>query len=224
MGKSNLSILFLGKKGDRHCQKALDFCLQNFHQVDAYMAEWGEKRPDIFNVWEGDLIISYLSRWIIPESLISRAQLAAINFHPAPPNYPGIGCINFALYDETSSYGATCHHMKPAVDTGGIITVNRISIQSSDTVDSLLQRTYDTMFTVFNEVLENVLKGTPLPKSNEQWAGKARTRIELNNLSKITPQMSNNEVAKRVRATTFGPWKPVVEIGGYIFELQDPDK
>ena len=48
--------------------------------------------------WQGDYIISYLSRWIVPSYLLNNAKIASFNFHPASPEYPGIGCNNFALY------------------------------------------------------------------------------------------------------------------------------
>ncbi len=65
-------------------------------------------------------IISFVSPWIIPENLLNSAQKAAINFHPGPPDYPGTGCYNFALYEGTKKYGVTAHHMEKKVDTGNI--------------------------------------------------------------------------------------------------------
>ena len=32
--------------------------------------------------------------------LIKRCKIAAINFHPGPPQYRGIGCINYALFEK----------------------------------------------------------------------------------------------------------------------------
>ena len=50
--------------------------------------------------WKSDYILSYRSLFILPKELIENAKYAAINFHPAPPEYTGSGCINFALYEE----------------------------------------------------------------------------------------------------------------------------
>ncbi len=78
--------------------------------------------------WQGDYIISYLSRWVVPAELLERARRAAVNFHPASPDYPGIGCNNFALYENAAEYGVTCHHMAPRVDSGEIIAVRRFPV------------------------------------------------------------------------------------------------
>ena len=45
MSKSELSILFLGKKKDEHCLKALCFCEMNFRDVTSYLGEWGDPLP-----------------------------------------------------------------------------------------------------------------------------------------------------------------------------------
>lgn len=39
-------------------------------------------------------------------------------------------------------------------------------------------------------------------------------------MGQITPAMSKEEIAKRIRATTFDVWKPTVELQGFIFELK----
>src|SRR5690348_17102203 len=111
-------ILFFGKRDDEHCTKALEFCKKHFSEVVSYLGDWNETFPKQAQNWSGDFIISYLSRWVIPEGILSKAT--SINFHPAPPEYPGIGCINFALYEGATSFGVTCHHIAKKVDTGSI--------------------------------------------------------------------------------------------------------
>lgn len=143
MSKQECSVLFLGKENDGHVQKALDFCRLNFTDVTACLGKWGDPLPEDIERWEGEYVISYLSRWVVPEYLLKKAKVAAINFHPASPDYPGIGCNNFALYEEAKEYSATCHHMASRVDTGAIIAVKRFPVFPSDSVSTLLSRTYD---------------------------------------------------------------------------------
>jgi len=173
------SILFLGKEGDSLCQKALDLCKNNFTRVTSYMSSsYNEEMPIKAKYWTGDYIISYLNRWILPESLISNALGGAVNFHPAPPEYPGCGCANFALYHQVGMYGATCHYMKPKVDSGGIIKVNRFVVNRHDNLETLLEKSYFFQFLLFEEILEHVLtnKKLPPPDPNEEWVGHARTQ------------------------------------------------
>ena len=221
---SNISILYLGKLDDPYCTAGLRFCQQNSDKVTACLGEtWGAPLPDEAKNWHGDLIISYLSRWVVPKYLLERAKLAAINFHPASPDYPGIGCNNFALYDEAEEYGATCHHMAPKVDTGGIVKVSRFPVFPKDTVVSILARTYTYQLALFYDVLGGIFKGEPLPESSETWTRKPYSRKEFDELMTITPDMSKEELKRRIRATDFGDWQPSIELHGFIFKHNPKD-
>jgi len=220
MSKRKISVLFLGKKKDEHAEKALRFCQLNFTDVTAHLGKWGDPLPEDIGWWDGEYIVSYLSRWVVPEYLLQKAKVAAINFHPASPDYPGIGCNNFALYEEAKQYGVTCHHMAPRVDTGAIIAVKRFSVSATDDVATLLSRTYDYQLVLFYEIASLIHEGKGLPVSEERWTRKPFSRKEFNELGRITPDMTKEEIAKRIRATTFGVWRPTVELQGFVFELK----
>ncbi len=217
--KKQLSILFLGKENDLYVEKALKFCELNF-KVHSYLSEWGKCLPKDIGWWEGDYIVSYLSRWVLPAYLLKRAKVASINFHPAPTEYPGVGCNNFALYESAKEYGVTCHHMLPLVDTGKIIAVKRFPLLETDTVATLLSRTYDYQLVLFYEIMNIILERKKLPVSKESWSRKPFTRKKLNQLGQISPHMDKDEIVKRIRATTFGTWNPTVNLEGFIFELK----
>lgn len=220
MGKDQRSVLFLGKSGDAHVEKALGFCRLFFSDVTAHLGNWGDPLPDAVKQWEGDYIISYLSRWIVPGSLLQNARIAALNFHPASPDYPGIGCNNFALYEEASEFGVTCHHMAPKVDTGAIIAVRRFPVLPEDTVTTLLSRTYDYQLVLFYEIMAQIVLERDLPVSEETWTRPPFSREQLNELDRIAPDMSKEEIARRIRATSFDGWRPTVELQGFVFELK----
>lgn len=220
MSQRKCSVLFLGKNKDEHAERALKFCQTNFTDVTAHMGKWGDPLPEDCGWWDGEYIISYLSRWVVPEYLLKKAKVAAINFHPASPDYPGIGCNNFALYEEAKEYGVTCHHMASRVDTGTIIAVKRFPVFATDNVATLLSRTYDYQLVLFYEVMSLILEGQELPVSTEPWTRKPFSRKEFDKLGRIAPDMTKEEIAKRVRATAFGVWKPVVDLHGFVFELK----
>jgi methionyl-tRNA formyltransferase len=139
----------------------------------------------------------------VPAAWLARVQVAAINFHPGPPEYPGIGCTNFALYEGATHYGVTCHHMAANVDAGAIIRVARFPIAPTDSVWSLTQRSYAYLAVVFYEIIDLIVAGAPLPRSPERWTRRPFRRSELNALCRLTAQMSEEEVKRRLRATTF---------------------
>jgi len=159
---------------------------------------------------EGDLLISFLSPWVIPVSLLNRFDIA-INFHPGPPEYPGNGCYNFALYEEAKEYGVTCHFISKEVDAGPIIEVIRFPVLPNETVESLRDKSLGYLLVLFFDILCKIIKGENLKPSGERWKRRAFTRKDLDKLCRITPDMPREEVIKRVRATYY-PGMP----GAYI--------
>jgi len=200
MGPGELSVLFLGKADDGHVARAIDFCRRNFPGVGVYLGRWDEPLPDAAAAWTGDLIVSYLARWIVPAPLLARAALA-INFHPGSPEYPGYGCNNFAIYEGATQYGVTCHHMAPRVDTGAIVAVKRFPVLPADDAGTLLVRAYDYQLVLFYEIAGLIARGEALPRAQENWTRKPFTRRQFGELGCVTPDMTGEEIAKRRRAT-----------------------
>ena len=197
------SVLFLGKANDAHTERAMEFCRLNFAEVSAHVGKWGEPLPGRARAWSGDCIISYLGRWIVPGGLLKQTG-TAINFHPGPPEYPGYGCNNFAIYDDAREYGVTCHRMALRVDTGAIIDVRRFPVFSSDNAGTLLARTYDYQLALFYDIVGRIIRGEPLRLSGERWTQEPFTRKQFSELGRVTPDMSEQEVARRKRATDVG--------------------
>ena len=218
--KTPLKILFLGKKEDEYCLEALTFCQRNFEEVEYYLNKRGDRLPENIGRCDCDYIISYLSTWVIPEYILKNAKVASINFHPGSPDYPGVGCSNFALYENSMEYGVTCHHMALKIDTGTIISFKTFPISPSDTVATLTSRTYDHQLVLFYDVMAVILNGEQLPKSEKQWQRRAFTRKELDELARITPSMSKDEIARRIRATSYNKWQPILKIHGFEFEFK----
>ena len=221
MDKSKRRILFIGKNDDTYCESAITYIRERFEEITVCLGEWGDPIPKEVLNWEGDYIISYLSRWVLPEYILERANIAAINFHPASPDYPGIGCNNFALYEGANFYGVTCHHMVKKVATGQIIAVKKFAIQDLDDVLSILERTYKYQLNLFYQVVKTMYLEEEMPISNETWTRLPFSRKELKDLATITQDMSEEEIKKRIRATSYGNWKPTVRIGDFIFEYKE---
>lgn len=209
----------IGKSGDPVFLQAASLARKRF-SCQFLTGRRTEPFPKKALLWRGDYIISYLSPWIIPETLLARASKAAMNFHPGPPEYPGIGCTNFAVYNDESRFGVTCHHMAARVDTGSIIAVRRFPLRPSDSVYALTQRCYKHILRLFDKVTEIMATGRPLPVSREEWARKPFKRVQLTALCRVSPSMSREEIERRIRATTY-PGMPgvYVEIQGLRFEL-----
>ena len=216
----SLRILFLGKKENPFAERAADYLRKHFKDALIFIGDRRDKLPEEVLSWKGDILISFIGSWIIPETLLQNASLAAINFHPGSPEYPGTGCTNFAIYNGEAEYGVTCHYMKASVDSGNIIAVKRFPVTADDTVFGVTQQCYQLIEVMFYEIMDRLLKGDDLPSSAETWKRKPYTRKELNELCYISPDMSEEEMERRIKATTYRwPWA-YTKIGNRTFILQ----
>lgn len=205
------------------CDRAVEYMRLHFPETTFVLARRGDPRPAVFDTWQGDYIVSYLSPYIVPGHLLARAKQASINFHPGPPEYPGSGCTNFALYHEVEEYGVTCHHMLEKVDTGAIVGVRRFPVLPIDTVYAVTQRCYAALLDLFYEVMDRLAVGQPLPEQPDKWTRKPFKRSELDLLCEITLEMPADEVKRRIRAVTF-PNAPgaYVDLHGHRFTYAGP--
>lgn len=213
-------VLFLSKKENAFAQRAADFIQKNFSDPVIFSGDRMEALPEHVLNWKGDLMISFISSWVFPKQLLENASYAAINFHPGSPEYPGIGCTNFAVYNNEKEYGVTCHHMKAAVDSGNIIAVKRFPLKKDDTVYEVTQHCYHLIEEMFYEIMNCILQSRSLPISTENWRRKPYTRKQLNELCEIKADMSEEEIERRIKATTYKhPWA-FTKIGNRIFKLE----
>lgn len=193
-------------------------------RVESFLGTVGDPLPEPVATGRPLFLLSFLSPWIVPADVLDRAG-TSINFHPASVDYPGIGCYNFALYDEAPEFGAVCHHMLAKVDSGTVIEERRFPLFAHDTVETLKLRTMVTMLAMFHDICSVVAAGRPLPVAERQWSRKAYTRREMNALKRIEPNMAADEVARRIRAGTYPGYPgPSVTIAGHTFHYPVPDR
>lgn len=220
------SVLFFGRHGCRHSQGLLDR-MQGFGwEVSVcWSREPSVPVPHEETWWRGDYIICFRSLYILPDALLARAGIA-INFHPGPPNYRGIGCLNAALYDGVPEYGITCHHMAPEIDSGPIIEARTFPIFDTDDVASLLKRTHEHLHRQACDVVDGIrAEGAGyiagLESANDrEWSGPLLSRKDLDRRQKVDPSASPEEIAalKRAYHTEAHPLR--FDLHGYTFVLK----
>lgn len=215
------SIVVLAK--ERYgLNEALRFLKSNFKYVQLFKGARGDDFPKELYDKRCDICVSYISPWIIPERFLSAVREFSINFHPAPPEYRGIGCTNFAIYNNESRYGVTAHLMDSKVDSGRIIDVRRFPILPDDSLVSLTQKCYRHILEQFYAVFSHYLKHGNLPVVDERWSKHLYTRKELDELCKIQEGMVSDEIKRRVKATNFPDMpKAYVDMAGYRFEYKE---
>ena len=225
---STARILFFGRaKCD--ASETLLKALKNYKFDVTYVESKGrgEKLPKDILRWKGEYIICFRSLFILPGALIDNAKIAAINFHPGPPEYPGSGCVNFALYDDAKEYGVTAHIINEKVDNGDILKVRRFPINSTDNLPKVLVRTHDILLKLCSDFIhklssvgEGVIEEMKSASKHEKWIGKAKLMKELELLSTVSLDVSKTELERIIRATYIKGYPPKIKMHGYAFYLK----
>lgn len=177
--------------------------------------------------WTGEYIFSFRSHFIFSEEFIKKAKIAAINFHPGPPKYRGIGCVNFALLNNEKNYGLTCHLISKKIDKGKILNVKQFKIYSKDSVQSVLEKTYKYQLIQFKFLLkklnQNILniKKMIINSKNERWSSKLYKKKDLNELYKINNGLffKKINIERYLKATLTAEYTPYIEIKKKRFHL-----
>jgi methionyl-tRNA formyltransferase len=185
-------VLFIAERSN-WSDLANQFIQEHFLDVDTLFWSRGEAYPSKIDLWEGDRIFSFKSDLILSEKILNKAQKCALNFHPAPPKYRGIGGYNYAIYNSDTMFGVTCHHMVNKVDFGEIIQVIHFPILNSERSSSLRVRTGAFCLTLLYEIIiQYVLRGTDLPQSNENWGNDLYTYSKLEKFTQLVMQQQAN--------------------------------
>lgn len=135
-------------------------------------------KPDLTD-WHGDWIISFKSDLILPASVIERADKGAINFHPCPPKYRGLGGYWWARHNDDASFGVTCHHMNERIDHGDIIKVDNFAIWQGETEKDLKHKAALYSLNLLNGVLSDIVAEKPLEPCGTQWEPHLYTQKQL---------------------------------------------
>ncbi|QNU60677.1 formyltransferase family protein [Vreelandella titanicae] len=159
--------------------KAENYLRCIFLNVDSIQYNYDKDKPPSSINWFGDWIFSFKSDLILPIKTLNSAKEAAINFHPAPPKYRGIGGYNYALQNKDLTYGSTCHYMDEKIDHGEIIDVSFFSISSKESIDSLKDKTAAYCLTQFMSLVTTISNEDDFPHSNYTWSKKLHTRKML---------------------------------------------
>ena len=118
----------------------------------------------------------------IPKKILDKINIASLNFHPGPPKYPGIGCFNYAIYNQDKSYGVTCHFMNEKIDNGKIIKVKNFNLSKSETIRTISTKSYRNMYFLFKDIFNKIKKRKKLNKINNlRWSKKIILEKNLNN-------------------------------------------
>jgi len=124
------------------------------------------------------VLLNFLSAPYVPQQELDKFWLA-VNFHPAPPAYPGVGAASLALYDMCKTYGVTAHRMTDKYDAGQILRVRSFSIDNSWGYKALWDRALRESLAMFIDMCQAIAEEQPLQTYYGGWSGPAMTRKQF---------------------------------------------
>ena len=222
------TVAFFGIEGDPYTEAARTHLQSHFAEVHAFLGTNAipPTSPDP-GLLGTDWLFSFKTKTIFRASTIESVRLGCLNFHTAAPVYPGSGGVNWVLYNGDPTSAITVHELTTTVDAGPILQVDEFERAGADTVADLLRLTYERHLATFQEVTSSIasdgvawLESARAHAPDIGWADKTYGIRDLEVLKRITPELSAEEVARRVKATSYGRYGPYVELHGYRFELK----
>lgn len=219
------TIMFFGRSDCRNTTQGLKLMLAS--GFDVYLiinSGKNDKFPSEVMELECDYIICFRSWFILSQEVLDIPKSFAINLHPGPPNYPGSGCVNFAIYNDENNFGVTTHIMEKQVDSGSIIDYELFPITKKCNLHRVLISTHQKLFNQLNNLIVNLAAygdewvNTKINDNKEvHWTGKRRKVKELIKERQITFDMDETEINKRIRAFHHPDYPIYVEIKGKRF-------
>jgi len=151
-------------------------------------------------------LVSFGSEVIVPAAVLAGLNGPAYNFHPGPPEYPGLFPSVHALYDGRADFAVTLHEMAPQVDSGAIVAVERFPIAAKADRLALDTATFRVMIEMFGQWATRLADTSrPLARRTDAWTGPRRTRADFDALCELGENPTEEEFARRLRAVGEGP-------------------
>lgn len=224
--KSKEKVLLICRYQDKFSLKIYKDLKNNFKFVKIfYSKKYNEKIKKKIHKWKGDYIFSFRSLLILPDSVIKNAKVAAINFHPGPPKYRGVGCLNYAIFNDEKYYGVTAHLMNKHIDYGEIVKSNKFKIPSGN-LEKILNLTHKKLYILAREIILKIKSdknfiNSSIKNNKEKWSKKIKTKNQLDKFYIVNKNISKKKLNKKLRATITKKFKPYLKIHNRKFYYLD---
>lgn len=216
---SKPSAIYLGMKGTEHSLSTERIIAEAFEVLFAEHFSFGDivDQDKLANL-QADFLFSF-GPIILGEQLLKSVKIAAINFHTAPPKWPGRGSCSMALLDGDTEFGATAHLMEAVVDSGAILRVLRFPIEDNDDAESLRERTLRIIPNLASELINDLEQNSWRPSpSGESWLRKAIRQKDVIKMMRIDETDSEETLQRKIKAFAHSQKPgPFIERAGHRF-------
>ena len=228
MKQKKYNVVFLGKNDDYYSKKIVSYLKKQNIQLEVILPTVNKDKTLLeLHKKKIDFIFSFRNKFILSRKIIDNTKYFCINFHPGPPEFRGLGCVNNAIFTKSSFYGLTAHLIDEHIDHGPIIDVERFSILPSDGVEKILDKTYKKQIAQFKFVIKNILKNPDIINKfifkfkKEKWSKKLSNKKQLNQLYLLDKDISKKKFSLSLNATITKNFKPYILIHKKKFILED---
>jgi len=157
---------------------------------------------------KADIGLSVLFSYVLDTSFLNIFPRGCINLHPAwlPFNrgsYPNV----WSIVDKTPA-GVTLHYMDEGIDTGDVIAQRQVSVDVTDTGESLYGKLEAEALELFKSTWPAVRAGTSLRTPQGADAGTRHRLADVEKIDEIDLQKSYRaeDLLNVIRARTFPPY------------------
>jgi len=162
---------------------------------------------------ECDIIYSVQHHEILKERHIRRAQQISVNLHLAPlPEYRGCNQFSFAIWDQAKVFGVSIHEIDAQIDHGDVLFEQRFPIPEECWVSDLYDRSVAEACSLFEASLPDIISGNYKKVSqNELMQSRPSSihyRSEIAALKQVDLNEGEEQIARRIRATTMPGFEP----------------
>jgi peptidoglycan/xylan/chitin deacetylase (PgdA/CDA1 family)/folate-dependent phosphoribosylglycinamide formyltransferase PurN len=113
---------------------------------------------------------------ILKASTFGVPRMGCINLHKGKvPEYRGMPPGFWELYNGSSSASVTVHFVDKGLDTGDIVATSSVSIQKTETPESLLEKLHSEGSRALALAVALIRDGKATPQPQRKWEGKARS-------------------------------------------------
>jgi methionyl-tRNA formyltransferase len=149
----------VGRKGEIKMSPVKELALK--HNIKVYQPiKIRKEYEDIINE-QPDIIVTCAYGQIIPKEILDAPRLGCINVHASLlPRHRGGAPIHRAILEGDKETGVTIMYMDVGMDTGDIITSQKIDILDTDTCESLFDKLAILGSNLLKDTLPSIIDGT----------------------------------------------------------------
>jgi len=173
----------------------------------------------------GARLIGFTTPVVVPRDLLAALGYGAYNFHPGPPELPGLCPAQYAIYRGAISFGATAHRMVERVDAGPIVEVGRFEIPAGASLAQIEAAAYRECARLFWLLSHDLAtREAPLLERPIAWGAEKSTFRSCSALCDIPLDIEPEELQRRVAAFGRGVFgiAPRLMLHGVEFRYAPP--